>query len=77
MDNIKNINRELPYSLNEYNVEPVYYCKHCLSLRIRSITDISKTDYCDKCGSLDINKSSIQEWEDEYKSRYGNDYLDE
>ena len=38
-------------SKEEYNNEPVYYCSDCLSLRIR---DIDGTEYCDKCGSTNI-----------------------
>lgn len=39
-------------SKEDYNNEPVYYCSECLSLKIR---DIDGTDYCDKCGSTNIN----------------------
>lgn len=43
-----------------YNDEPVYYCKHCLSLKIRSA---GEQDFCDVCGSTDIGTASIFEWE--------------
>ena len=38
-------------SKEDYNNEPVYYCTECMSLRIRNIDG---TDYCDKCGSTNI-----------------------
>ena len=44
---------------NPYNDEYVYYCKHCLSLKIRSAEE---QDYCDDCGSTNIEEASIFEW---------------
>ena len=39
----------------EYNNIPVFYCKRCLSLKIRGISDsIPDSNYCDSCGSADI-----------------------
>ena len=61
---------------DDYNGVPVLYCKHCLSLNIRSIPKIENSDYCDKCGSTDIEECSIEEWETLYKSRYGHKYLE-
>lgn len=61
---------------NEYNEEPVLYCKNCLSIRIRNIEKIENSDYCDDCGSTDIAECSIEEWENLYKSRYGHKYLE-
>lgn len=62
---------------SEYNIEPILYCKHCLSLAIRNIATIEDSDYCDDCGSTDIAESTIEEWETIYKNRYGHKYLDE
>lgn len=62
---------------NEYDDEPVLYCKHCLSLNIRNIPKLEDSDYCDKCGSTSIGECSIEEWENLYKSRYGHKYLEE
>lgn len=42
----------------EYNKEPVHYCAKCLSLRIVGIDDF---EYCDICGSTDIEECSIFE----------------
>ena len=59
-------------SKEEYNNEPVYYCSECLSLKIR---DIDGTDYCDKCGSTNINQTHINEWEQMYVRKYNGNYL--
>lgn len=52
---------------NPYNAIDVFYCKHCLSLKIRSAAG---QDYCDVCGSTDINETSIFDWEEIYKLKY-------
>lgn len=55
-----------------YNVDDVFYCKHCLSLKIRSAEE---QDYCDKCGSTDIAQTSIFEWENIYKEKYNENLI--
>ena len=60
---------------NEYNKEPVYYCKHCLSLKIKSVPDMEELDYCDECGCTNTEQSHINEWKTLYKERYGFDFL--
>ena len=62
-------------SKQEYNEEPVFYCKNCLSLKVKTVQVDSNLDYCDECGSTDIEQISIEEWEDIYKNRYGTYYL--
>lgn len=62
-------------SHNEYNDEPVLYCKHCLSLRIRD-AGLPDLLYCDECGAADILSTNIEEWENLYKGRYGFKFLD-
>ena len=62
---------------NEYNKEPIFYCKNCLSLKIRHIPNIQDTEYCDDCGSTNIEKTSIQEWEKIYVDKFGHNYLEE
>ena len=61
---------------NEFNNEPVFYCKHCLSLRIKSVPDMEELDYCDDCGSTAIDSTDIETWRQLYKDRNGFDYLD-
>lgn len=60
---------------SEYNSEPVFYCKSCLSLKVKTVAADMDLDYCDECGSTDISQASIGEWEALYKERYGFDYL--
>lgn len=57
-----------------YNEEPVFYCKHCLSLAIKSIEDF---DYCDKCGSTESAQTSIFEWEKIYENKHGIKFLNQ
>lgn len=57
---------------NYYNEIPVLYCADCLSLRI---LDVNETDYCEKCGSTNINQTDIGNWEKLYAARYAGSYL--
>ena len=59
--------------IEEYNNEPVYYCKNCLSLRIMDLNDT--ISFCDRCGSTEISTCHINEWKRLYKERYGKDYI--
>ena len=57
---------------SQYEDEPVFYCKHCHSLRI--MVGDGFGDYCDDCGSTDIGQCHINEWlamkeEDKNKSK--------
>lgn len=52
-----------------YNEEPVYYCTHCLSLRIKALD--SFVDFCDNCGSTDVETTDIFTWREMYKKRFG------
>ena len=58
---------------SEYDEEPVVYCSRCYSLKIKYEEAID-SDCCMECGCSDITSSSIQEWEELYKSRYGHPY---
>lgn len=60
------------YSIDEYNQEPVFYCKECLSLRIRGVED---QDYCDECGCTDILETDIFTWVKLYADAYGEDKI--
>lgn len=60
---------------SEYNKEPVFYCKHCLSLKIRD-AGLPDLLYCDDCNSADILSTSIEEWEKMYKEKHGFRFLD-
>lgn len=64
-----------PNHMNQYNDEPVLYCKHCLSLKIRD-AGLESLTYCDDCGSTDIEETDIFSWENMYEGKYGFKYLD-
>ena len=53
---------------SEYNNEPVYFCKSCLSLFIK---DAGFMDFCGHCGSTDIGKASLEEYDKLHLQRFG------
>ena len=59
----------------QYNNEPVFYCKNCLSLKIKTVYTGSNLDYCDECGSTEIEQIHIEEWRNLYRNKYGFDFL--
>lgn len=58
---------------NKYNEEPVYYCAHCLSLGIKTCEG---QDFCDNCGSTDVEQENIRVWEQMYYKRYGKKFIE-
>lgn len=62
------------YTIEDYNNEPVYYCKHCLSLKVKIVGGY---DFCDECGGTDINTAHIDDWDRLYEERYGHKFLEE
>ena len=70
-------------SVINYDNDPVYYCADCLSLKVKNINgsiesdEVRDTDFCDECGSTNIKKASISEWNELYKEKYGHYYLEE
>jgi hypothetical protein len=60
---------------SNYNDEPVFYCKNCLSLKVKMVATGLDLDFCDECGSTDIEQAHIEEWRKLYRGRYGFDYL--
>ena len=59
-----------------YNNEPVFYCKHCLSLKVKSVPGMEELDYCDDCGATAIAQTDIETWRQLYRQKFGFDYLD-
>lgn len=59
----------------DYNEERVWYCKDCLSLKIRYIKSIEDSEYCDDCGSTDVMLGTIKEWQNLYIEKYGKPYI--
>ena len=60
---------------SDFNNEPVFYCKHCLSLKIRD-AGLPELLYCDECGSTEVLSANIKQWEEIYKEKHGFRYLD-
>ena len=57
---------------SQYNDEPVYYCKNCLSLSIEIIGAPEDDDsVCTKCNRTDIGKTDIVTWREMWKQKYG------
>lgn len=69
MDNLeefKNLTTE------DYNNIPVHYCTRCLSLKIKILDKY--VDYCDNCGSTNIDSCHIDEWQEMYKKRFNKNF---
>ena len=62
--------------IEKYNDEPVFYCRKCLSLKIRNIPGEENSDYCDDCGGTEIGAIDIYNWEYMYKQKYGKSFLE-
>ena len=61
----------------EYNKEPIYYCKKCLSLKIGYVAVLEGSEYCEDCNSTNIGKAPIEEWDKMFFNKYGYHYLEE
>lgn len=59
-----------------YNDIPVHYCERCLSLKIRFVQGLSNSEYCDECGSTEVNTMHINDWKITFKNKYGYDHLE-
>lgn len=59
-----------------YNSIPVYYCKKCLSLKIKTVPGMEGLDYCEECGATNVESTDIETWRQQYRDKYGLDYLD-
>jgi hypothetical protein len=46
-----------------------------MSLRIKSVAQGLNLDYCDECGSTDIEQAHIEEWRKLYRDMYGFDFI--
>lgn len=52
----------------DYDDEPVYYCKYCLSLDNPEL--VGDIEYCKYCGSTEFEKDSIENWENKFEEKY-------
>jgi len=59
----------------DYDNEPVYYCKQCLSLNIRQFPNLPDRWYCGDCGTSETAEASFDEWKEMYRKRYGHDFI--
>lgn len=59
-----------------YNDDPVYYCRRCLSLRIRQMPMVSNKSYCEDCGNADIGETDIKDWDEMYFEKYGHYFIE-
>lgn len=70
----------------DYNNEPICYCKTCLSINIKTVefepvalvngkSTSRNVDYCVPCSNTEMGEVHISEWQDMYKERYGEDFL--
>lgn len=58
----------------DYNSEPVAYCRNCLSLRVMPVDE--ELEYCDECSGTNIDYTDIFTWEEMYKEKYGFYYIE-
>jgi Fe2+ or Zn2+ uptake regulation protein len=56
----------------DYNKEPIFYCKKCLSLAIRGVDEML---YCDTCGNTEIASTDVETWNKMYENKYGVKYI--
>lgn len=66
------MNQSEELTREDYNNIPVHYCSKCLSLKIRSLME---TDYCEECGSTDIDTIHIDVWNRMYLEKYGRKFI--
>lgn len=66
----------------EFNNEPICYCKNCLSIQIKRVNfekgsngEERNVDYCVSCGNTEIEKAHVSEWEDMYEEKYGEKFI--
>lgn len=66
----------------DWNNEPVTYCKTCLSIQIKTVTfpdapkDNKDLDYCIPCGNTELETTHISEWADMYEEKYNERFID-
>ena len=60
-------------TIEDYNNEPVHYCKQCLSLKIKIVGGF---DFFVVCGSTNVDTAHIDDWDRLYQERYGESFLE-
>ena len=51
-----------------FDDEPVFYCKHCLSLDNPEV--VAGIEYCKYCGSTEFESDTIYKWENKFEEKY-------
>ena len=67
----------MKYSKEEYNAEPVHFCKNCLSLSIKAL-NTSEIYVCRDCGNIykeTDEETNIEEYNLLYTKEYGKPFL--
>ena len=62
--------QKVKWSKEDYNKEPVFYCKKCLSLAIIAYNEAGISEYCNNCGSTTIGITQIENWQKLYNEKY-------
>lgn len=68
------MNKVINKNIKIYDEEPVSYCTACLSLKIKRL-EKTNTYYCGNCGNTNLDTTSINNWQNKYKKRYGEIYI--
>ncbi len=70
------IREEMISRKQNFNNVPVTYCTTCLSLKVKDVVvDHKKVNCCMDCGNTPTAETHIEEWQDLYKERYGEEFL--
>lgn len=65
---------KVKWNKEDYNREPVYFCRKCLSLLVMAYNESGISEYCNSCGSTDIATTSIEELQALYRAKYGKEF---
>ena len=60
---------------SSYNSEPIWFCKECLAPAPKYNEEEGIYE-CSHCGNTNHFKTTLQEWEDLFYSKYGRSYLE-
>lgn len=52
--------------------EPWFYCQDCKSINVKCVAGLC---YCNDCQSASIVEGTIEQWQKEYRAKYGVDYI--
>ena len=64
----------MKYTMDEYNNEPMHFCKTCLSANIRELSS-SNLFVCGECGNSKLDEAKVNDWIEMYTKEYGKPFL--